>query len=72
MSCIYSTRQFGVEDQGWVAHLIISALTGKKINIYGDGKQVRDILYISDLIDLYNAFIQKGKNIKDNVFCIGG
>ena len=72
MSCIYGTRQFGVEDQGWVAHFIISAITGKKLNIYGDGKQVRDILYVSDLIDVYDSFIQKAEKIKHNVFCIGG
>ncbi|MFX1443312.1 MAG: GDP-mannose 4,6-dehydratase [Promethearchaeota archaeon] len=72
MSCIYGTRQFGVEDQGWVAHLIISALTGKKINIFGDGKQVRDILYISDLINVFDAFIKKADKIKHDVFCIGG
>jgi len=72
MSCIYGPKQFGVEDQGWVAHFIISALTGKKINIYGDGKQVRDILYISDLINCFEAFIQKADKIKHDVFCIGG
>ena len=72
MSCIYGTRQFGVEDQGWIAHFIISAITGKKLNIFGDGKQVRDILYVSDLIDAYDSFIQKAEKIKHNVFCIGG
>ena len=72
MSCIYGTRQFGVEDQGWVAHFVISALTGKKINIFGDGKQVRDVLYISDLIDAYESFIQKAENINHDVFCMGG
>lgn len=72
MSCIYGIRQFGVEDQGWIAHFVISALTEKKINIYGDGKQVRDILYVSDLINAYDSFIQKAEKIKHDVFCIGG
>jgi len=72
MSCIYGTRQFGVEDQGWVAHFVISALTGKKLNIFGDGKQVRDVLYVSDLIDAFESFILKAENIKHDVFCMGG
>jgi CDP-paratose 2-epimerase len=46
MSCIYGPRQFGNEDQGWIAHFIISALMGKPITIYGDGKQVRDVLFV--------------------------
>ncbi len=72
MSCIYGPRQFGVEDQGWVAHFIISALTNKKLKIYGNGKQVRDILYISDLIEAYNLFIQSADKINHDVFCLGG
>jgi CDP-paratose 2-epimerase len=51
MSCIYGPRQFGNEDQGWVAHFLIKALRGEPITLYGDGKQVRDILFVSDLID---------------------
>jgi len=54
-SCIYGERQFGVTDQGWVAHFIIAAITGKPITIYGDGKQVRDLLYVQDLIQAYEA-----------------
>src|SRR5258708_39989277 len=50
MSCIYGPRQFGNEDQGWVAHFLISALTGRPIAIYGNGKQVRDVLYVADLV----------------------
>jgi CDP-paratose 2-epimerase len=50
-SSIYGPRQFGIEDQGWLAWFIIAAITGKPITIYGDGKQVRDVLYIDDLID---------------------
>jgi len=70
MSCIYDTRQFGVEDQGWVAWFIIATIFGKPITIYGDGKQVRDILYITDLIRAFDAFLES--NLKQEVFNIGG
>lgn len=60
-SCIYGPRQFGVEDQGWVAHFIISAVMNRPITIYGDGKQVRDILCVDDLID---AFLLATKNLR--------
>lgn len=72
MSCIYGPHQFGTEDQGWVAHFLISALEEKPIVIYGNGKQVRDILYVEDLVD---AFIAAGKNmdkLSGEVFNIGG
>jgi CDP-paratose 2-epimerase len=72
MSCIYGTRQFGVEDQGWVAWFTIATVLEKPITIYGDGKQVRDILYISDLIDAFNSFIKKQNSLKCEVFNIGG
>jgi len=72
MSCIYGTRQFGVEDQGWVAHFIISAILGKKIKIFGDGKQVRDVLYIADLVNAFDSFVKKADQIKHDVFCMGG
>ena len=72
MSCIYGTRQFGIEDQGWIAHFIISAITKKNINIFGNGKQVRDILYISDLINAYDSFVQRVNKIGHDVYCIGG
>ncbi len=70
MSCIYGTRQFGVEDQGWVAWFIIATLTNKPITIYGDGKQVRDVLYVDDLVKAYDLFIES--NLKQEVFNIGG
>ena len=54
-SCIYGQRQFGIEDQGWVAWFVIAALTGRPITIYGDGKQVRDVLFVDDLLDAYDA-----------------
>ncbi len=58
MSCIYGTRQFGVEDQGWVGWFTIATILGKPITICGDGKQVRDVLYVSDLGSAYDAFIK--------------
>ena len=70
MSCIYGERQFGVEDQGWVAWFTIATLLDKPITIYGDGKQVRDVLYVKDLIRAYDAFLKS--NLKQEVFNIGG
>jgi CDP-paratose 2-epimerase len=70
MSCIYGTRQFGVEDQGWVAWFTIANITGKPITIYGDGKQVRDVLYVTDLVNAYDAFLKRG--ITQGVYNIGG
>ncbi|MBU1147446.1 MAG: GDP-mannose 4,6-dehydratase, partial [Candidatus Omnitrophica bacterium] len=70
MSCIYGTRQFGFEDQGWVAWFVIANLTGQPIIVYGDGKQVRDLLYVDDLVEAYDKFIQ-GETGHD-VFNIGG
>lgn len=72
MSCIYGTRQFGVEDQGWVAWFTIAALLGKPITIYGDGKQVRDVLYVTDLVKAYDAFIQRRDKIHHGVYNVGG
>jgi CDP-paratose 2-epimerase len=72
MSCIYGERQFGVEEQGWISHFIYSALKNEVLNIFGNGKQVRDILYISDLIQLFKSFINKFSQNNKNVFCIGG
>jgi len=72
MSCIYGLHQFGTEDQGWVAHFIINALAQRTITLYGDGKQVRDILFIDDLIE---ALLLARKNIRTlsgQVFNIGG
>jgi CDP-paratose 2-epimerase len=71
-SCIYGKRQFGVEDQGWVAWFTIAATLGRSISIYGDGKQVRDVLYVDDLVDCYSAAIEKIDRVKGAVFNIGG
>lgn len=70
MSCIYGTRQFGMEDQGWVAWFVIAALTGRPITIFGDGKQVRDVLWIEDLLRAYEAFLKS--DLPAGVFNIGG
>jgi CDP-paratose 2-epimerase len=59
-SCIYGTRQFGVEDQGWVAWFTIAAVLGLPTTIYGDGKQVRDLLWVDDLLRLYERCIERG------------
>jgi len=70
MSCIYGTRQFGFEDQGWVAWFIIALLHDKPIMIYGDGKQVRDLLYVDDLVQAYDFFIRS--DIRHGVWNTGG
>ncbi len=71
-SCIYGYRQFGIEDQGWVAWFTIAAHLGKTITIYGDGKQVRDTLFIDDLIDCYEAAYEKRKTAAGKAYNIGG
>lgn len=71
-SCIYGPRQFGIEDQGWVAWFIIAALTGKKITVYGDGKQVRDILFMDDLLDSFDAAIEDIGRCSGEIFNVGG
>lgn len=71
-SCIYGPRQMGVEEQGWVAWFLIAALYGRPITIYGDGKQVRDVLYIDDLIDLYEMVVERIDQTKGQVYNVGG
>ena len=71
-SCIYGPRQFGVEDQGWVAWFIIALMTQKPITIYGDGKQVRDLLYVSDLIRAYQMAADNIEKTRGQVFNLGG
>jgi len=72
LSCIYGTRQLGCEDQAWVAHFTVSALTKKPITIYGDGKQVRDILFVSDLVRAFALLARESEKTKGEVFNIGG
>ncbi len=71
-SCIYGYRQFGIEDQGWLAWFIIAALKGRSISIYGNGKQVRDALFIDDLLDGYEAIVQHIDQAVGQVYNIGG
>jgi CDP-paratose 2-epimerase len=71
-SCIYGPRQFGVEDQGWAAWMVIAALTGRPLTIYGDGKQIRDVLYVDDLLDAYDAAIAKIDTARGQVYNLGG
>lgn len=71
-SCIYGPRQFGVEDQGWVAWMIIAAVTGQPITIYGDGKQVRDVLFVEDLLDAYDAALANLDHTAGQVYNLGG
>jgi CDP-paratose 2-epimerase len=71
-SCIYGPRQFGIEDQGWLAWFVIAAVTGKPISIYGDGKQVRDVLYVDDLLDAYDASLQQIDQAAGKVYNVGG
>lgn len=71
-SCIYGPRQFGVEDQGWVAWFVISAVLGRPITIYGDGKQVRDLLWVDDLLDAYDLAVERIDRVAGGVFNLGG
>jgi CDP-paratose 2-epimerase len=71
-SCIYGPRQFGIEDQGWVAWFLIAAVTGQPITIYGDGKQVRDVLWVDDLLDLYQTATERIDITAGQVYNVGG
>jgi CDP-paratose 2-epimerase len=72
MSCIYGPRQFGTEDQGWVAHFLIQAMDGQPITLYGDGKQVRDILFVEDLVDAFLRARARPDDVAGRAFNIGG
>jgi CDP-paratose 2-epimerase len=72
MSCIYGPHQMGNEDQGWVAHFLISALEGRPITLYGDGMQVRDVLYVEDLVDAFLLARQNIRSLSAQAFNIGG
>jgi CDP-paratose 2-epimerase len=72
MSCIYGPHQFGTEDQGWVAHFLIRAMEGQPIMLYGDGRQVRDILCVDDLVDAFLLAQQSMQTESGNAFNIGG
>ncbi|MGE0717462.1 MAG: NAD-dependent epimerase/dehydratase family protein [Alphaproteobacteria bacterium] len=72
MSCIYGPRQRGTEDQGWIAHFAIRALAGEEISIFGDGCQVRDILYVDDAVDAYMAALARMPSVAGHAFNLGG
>jgi CDP-paratose 2-epimerase len=71
-SCIYGPAQLGMEEQGWVAWFAICALLGRTLTIYGDGKQVRDLLFIDDLVDLYYRAIEVEPTLSAAVYNVGG
>lgn len=71
-SCIYGPRQFGIEDQGWIAWFTIAALLNRPITIYGDGKQVRDVLHVDDLARAWEMAVEKIEAVRGEVFNIGG
>jgi CDP-paratose 2-epimerase len=72
MSCIYGPHQFGTEDQGWVAHFLIRAMDDRPITIYGDGLQVRDVLYVGDLVNAFVLAQSAMDDIAGEAFNIGG
>ena len=71
-SCIYGPRQFGIEDQGWVAWFTIAALLDKEITVYGDGKQIRDVLHVEDLVAAYHAAIEHRDAVCGKAINVGG
>jgi CDP-paratose 2-epimerase len=72
MSCIYGQRQMGTEDQGWVAHFLIRALEGLPITIYGDGRQVRDVLDVADAVSAYVSALDHIQQFAGQAFNLGG
>lgn len=72
MSCIYGPHQFGTEDQGWVAHFIIHAMENRPITLFGDGRQVRDILFVEDLVDAFLLAQSRIETLSGRAFNIGG
>ena len=71
-SCIYGEHQFGIEDQGWLAWFAIRAMQNSPVTIYGDGKQVRDVLYVGDLITAYESAIANIDKTSGRAYNIGG
>lgn len=71
-SCIYGPRQYGIEDQGWIAWFTIASLMGRDITIYGDGKQVRDVLHVEDLARAYEMAVENIQDVRGEVFNVGG
>lgn len=72
MSCIAGPRQFGNEDQGWVAHLLYSAMEDRPVVFYGDGRQVRDVLYVGDLLDAFEKVYARRGTTEGEIYNVGG
>jgi len=72
MSCIYGPRQMGTEDQGWVAHFLIRALNDEALTLFGDGRQVRDILHVKDAVDAYVGALDRIDQVSGRAFNLGG
>jgi CDP-paratose 2-epimerase len=72
MSCIYGRRQLGTEDQGWVAHFVIEAMAGRPLRIYGDGRQVRDVLNVRDAVEAYVGAWRRIEDVRGRAFNLGG
>ncbi len=72
MSCIYGPRQFGNEDQGWIAHFLLQAINDQPITIYGDGHQVRDALFVEDAVDAWIGALDRIDEVRGRVFNLGG
>lgn len=72
MSCIYGPRQFGTEDQGWVAHFLLRALSGEPVVVFGDGRQVRDVLHVHDAVRAYRGLLSAMDAVSGKPFNLGG
>ncbi len=72
MSCIYGPRQFGNEDQGWIAHFLLQAIRNRSIVIYGDGYQVRDALFVDDAVDAWIKTLDQIEKVRGGIFNLGG
>lgn len=72
MSCVYGPRQFGTEDQGWVAHFALKALMGEPVTLFGDGRQVRDVLYVGDAVAAYRTVLAGIDRLSGEAFNLGG
>jgi CDP-paratose 2-epimerase len=72
MSCIYGPHQFGNEDQGWVAHFLIRSMMGLPVTLYGDGMQVRDVLFVEDLVEALQLALDEIDMTAGHAFNMGG
>jgi CDP-paratose 2-epimerase len=72
MSCIYGPRQFGNEDQGWIAHFLLQSIQQRPITIYGDGHQVRDALFVDDAVDAWIGALDNVDGVRGRIFNLGG